>query len=79
MPFSGPAIVFVWSQYHGANIEQRTIGKGWRQNQVAKLKIVGGDLVEFVFFTFGIGFVVDLYFPTLLVFEFLVAYIAALH
>ena len=37
-------IVFVWSQYDGANIEQRTIGYGWRQNQEAKLKIVGGDL-----------------------------------
>ena len=38
-------IVFVWSQYGGANIEQqRTIGYGGRQNQVAKLKVVGGDL-----------------------------------
>ena len=37
-------IVFVWSQYDGANIEQRTIGYGWHQNQEAKLKIVGGDL-----------------------------------
>ena len=37
-------IVFVWSQYDGANTEQRTIGFGWRQNQDAKLKIVGGDL-----------------------------------
>ena len=37
-------IVFVWSQYDGANIEQRTIGYGWRQNQEAKLKIVGEDL-----------------------------------
>ena len=27
-----------------ANIEQRTIGYGWRQTQEAKLKIVGGDL-----------------------------------
>ena len=26
-------IVFVWSQYDGANIEQWTIGYGWRQNQ----------------------------------------------
>ena len=37
-------IVFVWSQYDGANIEQTTIGYDWRQNQKAKLKIVGGDL-----------------------------------
>ena len=37
-------IVFVWSQYDGTNIEQRTIGYGWRQNQEARLKIVGGDL-----------------------------------
>ena len=36
--------VFVWSQYDGTNIEQSTIGYGWRQNQEAKLKIVGGDL-----------------------------------
>ena len=35
-------IVFVWSQYDGTNIEQWTIGYGWRQNQDAKLKIVGG-------------------------------------
>ena len=35
-------IVYVWSQYDGANIEQWTIGYGWRQNQEAKLKIVGG-------------------------------------
>ena len=34
----------VWSPYDGANIEQRTICYGWRQNQEAKLKIVGGDL-----------------------------------
>ena len=33
-------IVYVY----GANIEQKTIGYGWRQNQEAKLKIVGGDL-----------------------------------
>ena len=38
------SIVFVWSQYDGANIEQGTIDYGWRQNQEAKLKIVGGDL-----------------------------------
>ena len=31
-------IVYVWSQYDGANIEQ---WYGWRQNQEAKLKIVG--------------------------------------
>ena len=37
-------IVFVWSQYDGANIEQRTIGYAWRQNQEAKLIIVEGDL-----------------------------------
>ena len=37
-------IVYVWSQYDSANIEQRTIGYGWRQNQEVKLKIVGGDL-----------------------------------
>ena len=36
-------IVLVWSQYDGANIGQYTIGYGWRQNQEAKLKIVGGD------------------------------------
>ena len=40
----GAIIVFVWSQSDGANIEQLTIGYGWRQNQEAKLKIVGGDL-----------------------------------
>ena len=39
-----PSIVFVWSQNDGGNIEQRTIGYGCRQNQEAKLKIVGGDL-----------------------------------
>ena len=38
----GTIIVYVWSQYDGANIEQRTIGYGWRQNQEAKLKNVGG-------------------------------------
>ena len=42
MPGFYPFIVFVWSQYHGGNIEQRTIGYGCRQNQEAKLKIVGG-------------------------------------
>ena len=26
-------IVFVWSQYDGGNVEQRTIGYGYRQNQ----------------------------------------------
>ena len=35
-------IVFVWSKYDGGNIEQKTIGYGCRQNQEAKLKIVGG-------------------------------------
>ena len=35
-------IVFVWSQYDGGNIKQRTIGYGCRQNQEAKLKIVAG-------------------------------------
>ena len=39
-------IVFVWSQYDGANIEQRTIGYGWHQNQEAKLKIVGGVMYQ---------------------------------
>ena len=34
-------IVYIWSQYDGANIEQQTIGYGWRQHQEAKLKIVG--------------------------------------
>ena len=43
---SHDTIVFVWSKYDGANIEQRTIGYGWHQNQEAKLKIVGGDLSE---------------------------------
>ena len=38
-------IVFVWSQYDGGNIEQRTIGYGWRQHQVAKLKIEGGAIL----------------------------------
>ena len=37
-------IVFVWSQYDGANIDKRTIGYGWCQNHEAKLKIVGGYL-----------------------------------
>ena len=37
-------IVFVWSQYDGANIEQWTKGYGWRQNQEAKLKNVGGAI-----------------------------------
>ena len=46
-PHSG--IVFVWSQYDGGNIEQRTIGYGCRQNQEAKLKIVGGVLFMFPF------------------------------
>ena len=35
-------ILFVWSQYDGGNIEQRTIGYGCCQNQEAKLKIAGG-------------------------------------
>ena len=35
-------IVFVWSQYDGGSIEQRTIGYGCRQNQEAKIKIVAG-------------------------------------
>ena len=33
-------IIFVWSQYVGGNIEQRTIRYGCQQNQEAKLKIV---------------------------------------
>ena len=37
-------IVFVWSQYDGVNIEQKTIGYGWRQNQEAKLKSVRGAM-----------------------------------
>ena len=37
-------IVFVWSQYDGANIEQWTIGYSWRQNQESKLKNVGGAI-----------------------------------
>ena len=47
-------IVFVWSRYDGGNIEQRTIayivkktiGYGCRQNQDAKLKIVGGVILR---------------------------------
>ena len=35
-------IVYVWSQYDGGNIEQRTIGYGSSQNQKANLKILGG-------------------------------------
>ena len=35
-------IVFIWSQYDDGNIEQRTIGYGYSQNQEAKLEIVGG-------------------------------------
>ena len=31
------SIVYVWSHYDGANIEQKTIGYGWCQNQEAKL------------------------------------------
>ena len=42
MLYIGHDIVFVWSQYDVANIEQRTIGFGWHQNQKAKLKIVEG-------------------------------------
>ena len=41
-----PNIVFVWSQYEGGNIEQRTIGYACRQNQEAKLKIVGGVIPQ---------------------------------
>ena len=41
---AGSDIVLFWSQYDGANIEQTPIGYGGRQNQEAKLKIVGGDL-----------------------------------
>ena len=39
-------IVFVWSQYDGDKIEQRTIGYGCCQNQEAKLKIVGGVIPQ---------------------------------
>ena len=35
-------LLYLSSQNDGANIEQRTTGYGWRQNQEAKLKIVGG-------------------------------------
>ena len=35
---------FVWSQYDGGNIEQRTIGCGCRQNQDAKLKNCGRNM-----------------------------------
>ena len=38
-------IVFVWFQYNGGNIEQRTIGYDCPQNQEAKLKIVGGVIL----------------------------------
>ena len=52
------AIVFVWSQYDGANMEQRTIG----QNQEAKLKIVGEQWVrneiKHDFFTFSINTII---------------------
>ena len=37
-------IVFVWSQYDSASIEQKTICYGWCHKQEAKLKIVGVDL-----------------------------------
>ena len=37
-------IVFVWSQYNGANIEQIKIGYGWCQNQEAKAKDCGRRL-----------------------------------
>ena len=37
-------IVFVWSQYDGVSIEQKTIGYGWHQNQEAKLKSVRGAM-----------------------------------
>ena len=40
----GNTIVFVGSQYDGADIEQWTIGYGWRKNQRAKLNIVGGAI-----------------------------------
>ena len=37
-------IHWVWiTDMSSANIEQRTIDYGWRQNQEAKLKIVGRD------------------------------------
>ena len=41
-PILAYIIVFGWSQYDSGNIEQRTIGYGCRQNQEAKLNIVGG-------------------------------------
>ena len=43
----GLSIVYVWSQHDGsANIEQWTIGYGWRQYPEAKLKIVGGVILR---------------------------------
>ena len=41
-----PSIVYVWSQHDGVNIEQWTIGYGWRQNLEAKLKILGGVITR---------------------------------
>ena len=38
-------IVLVWSQYDGVNIEQWTIGYGWRQNQEAKHKCASQYIV----------------------------------
>ena len=38
-------VLLYWSQYDGGNVEQRTMGCGCRQNQKAKLKIVGGDIM----------------------------------
>ena len=40
------SIVYVWSQHDGVNIEQWTIGYGWRQNLEAKLKIVGEQCLD---------------------------------
>ena len=39
-------IVYVWSQYDGGNIKQRTIGYCSHQNQEASLKIVGGVILQ---------------------------------
>ena len=39
-------IGYVWSQDDGADIEQWTVGYGWRQIQEAKLKIVGGVIPQ---------------------------------
>ena len=42
--FIRATIVFVWSQYNGVNIEQRTIDYGCHLNQETKLKDCGGSI-----------------------------------